>query len=89
MADTLVSPPGLGRRVLHHALNLGRVTLVGWMMISFLYYVSFRVLQILWKLMPFLLPVAQGLLYITLAYLAGGFVVGRLLRWLFRGAWPN
>lgn len=89
LADTLTGGPGIARRLLLHLLNLGRVTMVGWMMISFLYYVTFRLLQILWRLLPILLPVAQGLLVATLLYLLIGLAAGRSLRAAFRLGWPR
>lgn len=88
LADTL-TPPGSGRRTLHHLLWFGRLNLVGWAMIIFLYYVTFRLIQMVWKAIPALLPVAQGLLWVSMGYLLGSLVLGRGLRFAFRRGWPQ
>ncbi|HWI65894.1 MAG TPA: tetratricopeptide repeat protein [Symbiobacteriaceae bacterium] len=72
-----------------HLLNLGRVTVVGWAMIAFLYYLLFRLLEFLWKTWPVLLPAGRILLVVTLTYLLGGMLVGRLMRFAFRRGWPR
>jgi tetratricopeptide (TPR) repeat protein len=89
MAETLAGERGSGRAVLLHLLTLGRITVVGWLMIAFLYYVSFRLLQILWNYVPATLPAARGLLLVTLTWLLGGLTVGHLLRLAFRTGWPR
>ncbi len=83
MAETLGA-----RALVANMLLLGRITLVGWSIVAFLYYVTFRLLEMLWKAFPAFLPVGRTLLIISLVYLLGGLVVGRLLRWLFRTSWP-
>lgn len=89
LARTLPGTRGVGGMLLGHVLTLGRVTLVGWLMIAFLYYLLFRLLEFGWKLAPALLPIGQTLLVITLAYLLVGLAVGRLLRWLLNRGWPR
>lgn len=89
LADTLTPQAGFARQALHHLLWFGRLNLLGWAMIIFLYYVTFRLLQMLWKVVPALLPVAQGLLWISMAYLLGALLLGRGLRFAFRRGWPR
>lgn len=84
MAGTL----GLKSLVLH-LLTLGRITVVGWTIVAFLYYVTFRLLEMLWKAVPAFLPVGQTLMVITLAYLIAGLVLGHSLRWAFKAVWPR
>lgn len=89
MADTLASPPGLLRQALGHMMTLSRVTSLGWAIIAFLYYVGFRILQIVWRLVPALLPAGQALLLLTLLWLGGGLLMGWSLRLAFRAGWPR
>ncbi|HLN61169.1 MAG TPA: tetratricopeptide repeat protein [Symbiobacteriaceae bacterium] len=67
-----------------HLLNLGRFTLVGWLIVAFLYYLLFRLLEFVWKAWPATLPLGRGLLMATLVYLLGGLAVGKVLRFLLR-----
>jgi len=83
IADTYVGQRGLVRAVVGHLLALGRVNLLGWVMIAFVYYLAFRLLQFLWRTWPALLPAAQGLLVVTLVWLLGGLALGRLIRLIF------
>ncbi len=83
IADTFVGQRGLLRATLGHLLALGRVNLLGWVMIAFVYYLAFRLLQFLWRAWPVLLPAAQVLLVITLVWLLGGLALGRLIRVAF------
>lgn len=89
MVETLAGKQGFLHTALIHILNLGRLNVVGWLMIAFLYYVGFRLLQILWRYLPATLPAAQALLIATLAWLLGGMALGHLLRLLFRTGWPR
>lgn len=83
LSETLSENP-LVRRVLMHLLSLARLTVVGWAIAAFLYYVLFRMLEILWKSFDVFLPVGRGLLAATLAWLVGGALVGGVLRWVLR-----
>lgn len=83
MAHALAGGAGIGRTALRHLLTLGRITIMGWAIIAFMYYLVFRLLQLLWQLWPGLLPAARGLLLATLVYLVGGLVLGRALRLAF------
>lgn len=89
MAETLAGQTGFMRSVLLHLLDLGRVTVVGWSIIAFLYYLLFRLVEFIWKVAPALLPVGQAVLVITLIYLAGGMVLGHIMRLSFRIVWPR
>ncbi len=89
MAETLTGETGPVRAVLLHLLTLARVTLVGWAMIAFLYYLFFRLLEFIWKLLPATLPVGRTILLVTLIWLVGGMAVGHLLRLAFRTVWPR
>lgn len=88
MAESLARK-GLGLAVLKHVVTLARVTLVGWLIIAFLYYLAFRLLQFVWRMIPAALPAGQGLLWITLVWLLGGMAAGHVLRRLFRSGWPK
>lgn len=68
------------RGAVMHLLTLSRLTLVGWGIIAFLYYLVFRLLEFVWRFFAFMLPVGQGLLIITLVWLVGGAILGWLLR---------
>lgn len=79
LAETLSETP-LVRGVLRHLLSLARLTVVGWAMVAFLYYVFFRMLEILWKSFAVFLPVGRVLLGVTFSWLVGGALVGWALR---------
>lgn len=89
MAETLAGRTGFMRSVLLHLLNLGRVTIIGWSIIAFLYYLLFRLVEFVWKVAPAFLPVGQALLVVTLAYLLGGMMMGHIMRLAFRTVWPR
>lgn len=89
MAETLTGPKGLVRAAVLHLLTLGRITVVGWLIIAFLYYLLFRLLEFIWKVAPATLPVSRGVLLVTLIYLLVGLSAGHLLRFLFRKGWPT
>ncbi|HLO01666.1 MAG TPA: hypothetical protein VK191_00925 [Symbiobacteriaceae bacterium] len=65
-------------------LLTARVTVIGWVVILFGYYIFFRLLQIGWKLAPVLKPFGQGLLLATAVggalLVAGGHLTRLLLR---------
>jgi Flp pilus assembly protein TadD len=85
MAATLGTPGSVFR----HLLDLGRVNLIGWLIIVFLYYLLFRLMEFFWKQWPQTLPLGRMLLLGALCYLVGGLLVGRTLRLLFRTNWPK
>ncbi|HYG56772.1 MAG TPA: tetratricopeptide repeat protein [Symbiobacteriaceae bacterium] len=89
MAETLTGSSGPLRKALLHVLNLGRVTLVGWLMIGFLYYLLYRLLEFLWAMAPVLHTGGRILLLAALVYLLGGAILGTLLRFAFRTGWPR
>jgi tetratricopeptide (TPR) repeat protein len=89
LARSLAGSGGPVAAALVHALNLGRVTVVGWGMIAFLYYLLFRLLEFIWKMWPVALPVGQVLLVATLVWLLGGLVLGRAARFTFGRGWPR
>lgn len=89
LAQTLAGRGGPGRALLLHALSLGRVNVVGWGMIAFLYYLLFRLLEFIWKMWPAALPVGQVLLVGTLVWLVGGLALGRAVRFAFGRGWPR
>lgn len=82
LARTL-SPSWLHKPVLH-LLTLSRVTLVGWLIIAFLYYLAFRLLEFIWHAAPATMPFGRLLLIATLVWLLGGTVAGWLIRLAFR-----
>jgi Flp pilus assembly protein TadD len=84
LVQSLTGERGPVTGALLHVLNLGRFSLVGWLIIAFLYYLLFRLLEFIWKAWPAALPVGQALLVITLVYLLGGLAVGKLLRFVLR-----
>lgn len=84
LADLLAGGRPWLQRALRQLLFFGRMGLMGWTITAFFYYVGFRLLQILWGFVPGLLPAAQGLLWVSLAYLLGAGAGGRLLRWGLR-----
>jgi len=84
LAQSLAANSVLSKRVLAHLLTLGRVTAVGWLMIAFFYYIFFRLLQFLWRVIPALEGAFVGLLWMMMAYLLLGFVTGRLFRLALR-----
>lgn len=89
LALTVAGQSGPGRAMLLHALSLGRVNVVGWGMIAFLYYLFFRLLEFIWKMWPAALPVGQTLLIATLVWLVGGLVLGRAMRFAFGRGRPR
>lgn len=89
LARTLAGQAGPGQAVLLHALSLGRVNVVGWSMVAFLYYLLFRLLEFVWKMWPVTLPVGRVLLIATLVWLVGGLVLGRTVRFAFGRGWPR
>lgn len=89
MADSLAGDKGPVRLLLGHLLLLARVTMIGWLAIAFGYYLTFRLLQFIWRVAPVTLPIGQTLLLVTLVWLLGGLIVGRLLRLGFRLGWPR
>jgi len=72
-----------------HLLNLSRLTVVGWAIAAFLYYLFFRLLEWVWHYFPITLPVGRFLLVVSLVWLVGGALVGRLLRLALRAGWPK
>lgn len=89
MAVTLTGKREPARTLLIHLLNVARVTVVGWLMISFLYYLLFRLVEFFWKWQPVTMPLGRAVLLITLYYLGGAMAIGHLLRFLFRKGWPK
>lgn len=84
LAESLGENP-LVRRSLMHLLTLARLSLVGWGIVAFFYYLFFRLLEFLWRSFDAMLPVGRALLVITLIWLVGGAVAGWALRaWLRR-----
>lgn len=76
----VITPSGLLRPLLLAA----RVTVIGWVVILFGYYIFFRLLQIGWKLAPAFKPFGQGLLLATAIGGALLVVAGHLTRLLLR-----
>lgn len=72
--------PGLLRLLLLAA----RVTVIGWVVILFGYYIFFRLLQIGWKLAPAFKPFGQGLLLATAIGGALLVLAGHITRLLLR-----
>ncbi len=70
--------------VLLHLLGFGRMGAMGWTTTVFLYYVGFRLLQMLWNFWTPVQPLAQAVLKVVSAYLLLGLVGGQLLRRLIR-----
>jgi Flp pilus assembly protein TadD len=89
LARTVAGRTGPGQAALLHALSLGRVNIIGWSMIAFLYYLLFRLLEFIWKMWPAALPVGQVLLVATLVWLVGGLALGRTVRFAFGRGWPR
>jgi tetratricopeptide (TPR) repeat protein len=89
MALTLTGKSEPARKLLIHLLNLARVTVVGWLIISFFYYLLFRLMEFFWKWQPVTMPVGRAVLLITLCYVVGAMAIGHLLRSLFRRGWPR
>lgn len=83
LAESLSASPVV-RRVLKHLLVLARLSIIGWAIVAFFYYLFFRVLEFLWKFFDFMLPVGRVLLVVTLAWLVGGALAGRALRGVLR-----
>lgn len=85
LAESLSESP-LVRKGVMHLLWLARLTLVGWSIVAFFYYLLFRVLELLWKVWATLLPVGRLVLGVTLAWLVGGALLGWSLRFWLRRA---
>jgi len=83
LADT-IGTSGLVHRALRHLIHLSRLTMTGWAIVTFLYYLFFRLLEFLWKHFPVMLPVSRVLLLVAAAWLLGGALCGRLLRLALR-----
>ncbi|MFZ5814883.1 MAG: tetratricopeptide repeat protein [Bacillota bacterium] len=79
-----LSPHPLVQRAVMHLLGLARLTVVGWAIVAFLYYLLFRLLEFLWRFFDFMLPVGRALLGGTLLWLVGGALAGWALRLLLR-----
>ncbi len=73
--------------VILHLMNLSRLTLVGWAIAAFLYYLFFRLMEFIWKYFPIMLPVGQVLLVASLLWILGGALLGRILRVALRAGW--
>ncbi|MEW8978492.1 MAG: hypothetical protein AB2385_08825 [Symbiobacterium sp.] len=85
LAETLTASP-LVHGLLKHLIHLSRLTLTGWAIVAFLYYLFFRLLEFLWKHFAVMLPVGRVLLAVAAAWLLGGALAGRLVRALLRRA---
>lgn len=84
LAESLSDSPVVRRTILH-LVNLARLSVVGWAIVAFFYYLFFRLLEFLWKFAGSMLPVGRTLLVVTLLWLLGGAAMGRVLRlWLRR-----
>ncbi|MBP2019916.1 tetratricopeptide (TPR) repeat protein [Symbiobacterium terraclitae] len=83
LAGTVGSSP-LVHGLLRHLIHLSRLTMTGWLIVAFIYYLFFRLLEFLWKYFPVLLPVSRVLLLVAAAWLLGGALCGRLLRLALR-----
>jgi len=83
LADTVTSS-ALVHTALRHLIHLSRLTMTGWAIVAFLYYLFFRLLEFLWKYFPVLLPVGRVLLIVAAAWLLGGALCGRLIRLALR-----
>lgn len=79
-----VGRSALLHRTLIHLIHLSRLTVTGWLIVAFLYYLFFRLLEFLWKYFAVLLPAGRVLLAFTALWLLGGAVAGRLLRGTLR-----
>ena len=79
LAET-VGPSALLHRLLVHLIHLSRLTVTGWLIVAFLYYLFFRLLEFLWEHFPVLLPVSRVLLAVTALWILGGAVTGRFIR---------
>jgi Flp pilus assembly protein TadD len=83
LAATLGAKP-----VILHLLVFGRLNTVGWLIVAFLYYLFFRLLEFVWKLAPATYPAFRVLLGVSLLYLLAVLAGGRLLRAAFHRGWP-
>src|SRR5690606_24270913 len=83
LAET-VGRSRLLHRTLIHLIHLSRLTVTGWLIVAFLYYLLFRLLEFLWKYFAVMLPVGRALLAVTAIWLLGGAAAGRLLRGTLR-----
>lgn len=80
----VIAPKAPLAGLLRLLLLAARVTVIGWAVILFGYYILFRLLQIGWKLAPAFKPFGQGLLLVTAVGGALVVVVGHLTRFLLR-----
>lgn len=71
--------------VWRHLLFWGRFSVVGWSIAAFLYYILYRLLQMLWGAVPALYAPFRWLLVATLVYLILGVMGGRVVRLALRG----
>lgn len=85
LVATLTESP-LPRKALGHLVALSRLTVTGWAIVAFLYYLLFRLLEYLWRTWVVLIPAGRVLLIVTLVWLLGGALLGRLLRGYLRRA---
>ncbi len=79
-----VGHSALVQRALVHLIHLSRLTVTGWLIVAFLYYLFFRLLEFLWKHFAALLPAGRALLVATALWLLGGAAAGRLTRAVLR-----
>lgn len=84
----VIAPRAPLASLLRLLLLAARVTLIGWAVILFGYYIFFRLLQIGWKLAPAFKPFGQGLLLATAVGGALLVVAGHLTRFLLRQGRP-
>jgi tetratricopeptide (TPR) repeat protein len=87
--DGLVKARAVGAPLLRLLLLTARITVIGWCVILFAYYLFFRFLQIGWRIAPAFRPVGQSLLLITAV--GGGVLVlaGHGFRWMMRRRWAS
>lgn len=83
LAESLTRQP-LARRAIMHLLAIARLSLIGWTVVAFFYYLLFRLLQFFWRTWEGLLPVGQTLLVVSLIWILGGALAGLLIRALLR-----
>lgn len=83
LAESLSENP-MARRGLKHLLALARLSLIGWGVVAFFYYLLFRLLEFFWRMWDVLLPVGRALLVVSLVWILGGAMAGWTLRLWFR-----
>lgn len=79
LAESLSDSP-LARHGLMHLLTLARLSIIGWAVVAFFYYLLFRLLEFFWRTWPVFVSVGRGLLVVTVVWLVGGAVLGWGLR---------